>query len=431
MEKFDRAAAPQGRPRKISGDIALVGTYPPQLCGIATFTEDLRRAFRLADPAAVASVCAIRGRSAPPHHPPGASMVVDRDDPDGYRRAGLAMNARGVDLISLQHEFGIFGGVAGEHVLRLLDAADADVVTTVHTVSSRLDADQRRVLKAVADRSSRIVTMAKKGREILIGDFDLDRRKIEVVPHGVPDAPAKDMAKMKAALGFAGRTVLLTFGLIGRGKGLETMIRAVPAVAARRPDVLYVVLGATHPEVLAAEGEGYRDMLIALAEHLGVERNVAFVNRYATLDELLDYLSAADLYVTPYLKEEQITSGTLSYAYALGTPVVSTPYWHAAELLADGRGALCPFGDSEAFARAATALIADPARRASIKERALAEGARMRWPAVGARYLKIFDDVRCGRHGPDRTPSAAPRLEKGSRHDANVLVSAGAVARSS
>lgn len=375
--------------------VALVGTYPPQKCGIAAFTEDLRNAMRFADPHVTTTVCAVAGR-VEIDHPSAVSIIIERDNPASYERAAARMNAIGVDVVSLQHEFGIFGGAAGDFVLRLIDRVEASVVTTLHTISPRLGPEQRRVLRAVVERSDRVVTMARKGCHILVNAFGVDPDKIVVVPHGVPARSAPPRAAMKERLGFAGRCVLLSFGLIGRGKGLETMIRAMPAIANRHPHALYVVLGATHPAVLAQEGESYRQMLASLAAELGVERNVLFINRYAGADELVDHLAAADLYVTPYLHEEQITSGTLSYAYALGVPVISTPYWHAAELLRGDRGVLVPFGDDGALADAADRLLSNLDLRNAMSRRAIREAEPMRWPSVGARYLEIFAAVSAG-----------------------------------
>lgn len=374
--------------------IALVGTYPPQHCGIATFTADLRNALHAAHPHRQTTVCAVRASRFPLDYPAEVSAVIERDEARTYERAAARLNASGVSILSLQHEFGIFGGLAGEHVLRLLDGFDGGVVPTLHTVSPHLDQNQRRVMRALIERSDKVVTMARKGREILIDCFEADPAKIVIVPHGVPSRRAPSCEAMKARLGFAGRQVLMTFGLIGRSKGLETMIHAMPAIARRHPNALYVVLGATHPAVLAHEGEGYREMLIGLAQELGVADNVAFVNRYVGADELVDYLSAADIYVTPYMNEAQVTSGTLSYAYALGLPVISTPYWHAAELLGGDGGLLVGFGDRAAFAEAADRLLSDPELRRRMSLRAMKVGETMRWPAVSERYLHHFAAVR-------------------------------------
>jgi glycosyltransferase involved in cell wall biosynthesis len=375
--------------------VALVGTYPPQKCGIATFTEDLRNAIRFADPHARTMVCAMKGR-AEIDYPPAVSIVIERDNPASYERAAARLNASGVDVISLQHEFGIFGGAAGGYILRLIDHAEASVATTLHTISPRLGAEERRVLRAVVERSDCVVTMARMGFDILVNAFGVDPDKIAVVPHGVPAREAPPRAATQKRLGLNGRKVLLSFGLISRGKGLETMIRAMPRIAQRHPQALYVILGATHPAVFTQEGESYRQMLTSLAAELGVERNVLFINRYAGADELVDYLAAADLYVTPYLNEEQITSGTLSYAYALGVPVISTPYWHAAELLRGDRGVLVPFGDSAALADAADRLLSNPDLRNAMSRRAILEADAMRWPSVGARYLELFAAVSAG-----------------------------------
>ncbi len=376
--------------------VALIGTYPPQRCGIASFTENLRNAMGFAEPRLRTTVCAISPPGAATDFPDEVSIVVRRDIASDYERAAMRLNAAGVDGLSLQHEFGIFGGEAGDYLLRLLDRADASVVSTLHTISPNLNAAQSRVLTAIADRSDRIVTMAQKGRNILVDAFGVDPAKIVVIPHGVPSRAPLPRDAMKERLGFAGRDVLMTFGLISRGKGLETAIRAMPAIAASHPEAIYVILGATHPAILKQEGERYREMLTSLARDLGVERHVLFINQYVGADELIEYLSAADVYVTPYLNEAQITSGTLSYAFSLGVPVISTRYWHAAELLRDDRGALVPFGDSAALSEAANRLLADPQLRRRLSKRAISDSEAMRWPAVGARYFEIFKAIHGG-----------------------------------
>lgn len=425
---IEAGAAIGGADRPTAEKIALIGTYPPQKCGIASFTEDMRAAFHVADPLVRTTVCSIRAPGPAANYGDAVRVIVDRNEMGDYARAAASLNARGVTTISLQHEFGIFGGVAGDFILRLLDKTSASLVTTLHTISPRLAADQRRVLAELLDRSDRVVTMARKGRDILIDSYGADPARIAIIPHGVPARSAADKDLTKAALGLAGRTVLMTFGLLGRGKGLETMIRAMPAIAARHKGCIYVIVGATHPAILASEGEAYREMLTSLATELGVADHVAFINRYVPLDELVDCLSAADIYVTPYLNEAQITSGTLSYAYALGRPVISTPYWHAAEMLANGRGVLCPFADSAAFAGAAKELLADPARLKAMSARAIVDGAAMRWPAVGRRYLQLFAAVR--RRAPAAALSfASTPLLKDRRHDAISPLAARVVAR--
>ena len=370
--------------------VAIVGTFPPRRCGLATFTQDLLIAVRSADPPARVTVCAIRPRDFAEPFGGDVSIEIDQDAPGSYDRAAAALNERGVSVVCLQHEFGIFGGEAGNFILRFLDRLEAKVVTTLHSITPLFDAEQRRVVEKILQRSAKVIVMAEKGRAILINNFAADPALIEVIPHGAPARARPDTQACKRHLGFARRRVLMTFGLLGRGKGLETMIRAVPAIAASHPTVLYVVLGATHPNVIAAEGEAYRESLVALAENLGAAGNVVFIDKYLSLPELIDHLSAADIYVTPYLNKAQITSGTLAYAYCLGKPIVSTPYSHAVELLSGGRGALCEFNDSVAFATSITRLLNNPEAMEAMGAAAHDDAQSMHWPVVGKRYVDAF-----------------------------------------
>ncbi|MEX0645828.1 MAG: glycosyltransferase family 4 protein, partial [Parvularculaceae bacterium] len=385
------------RPATFAGSAAktaIIGTFPPRRCGLATFTQDLLAAIRAADERARITVCAIRPSGYAEPFGDDVSVEIDQASSGSYVQAAAKLNARGVSVVSLQHEFGIFGGEAGNYILRFLDRLDAAVVTTLHTIAPGLDGERRRVLGRVIARSAKVVVMAEKGREILIRHFDADPAKIEVIPHGAPARERPNVVIAKQKLGLDGRPILMTFGLLGRGKGLETMIRAVPTIAEKHPSVLYIVLGATHPNVIAAEGEAYRNSLIDLAGKLGVADNVRFIDKFVPLAELIDHLSAADIYVTPYLNEAQITSGTLAHAYALGKPIVSTPYWHAAELLSGGRGALCDFNDSGVFARSITYLLDNPDMMEAMGAAAYESAQSMRWPTVGRRYLDVIAAAR-------------------------------------
>jgi glycosyltransferase involved in cell wall biosynthesis len=369
--------------------IALIGNSPPRLCGIATFTRDVFQALHASFPDLNIDLYAMDDPGSDHQYGPEVCCSIPQEDVGEYRRAAQRINDSNADVVLVQHEYGIFGGPAGAHLLRLLDRVDAPVVVTLHTVLEHPNADQRTVLEALARRASRLVVMAEKGREILARVHGISWSKIAVVPHGVPDRPLIDPAVMKAQFGFSGRKVLLTFGLLSPNKGIETMIRAMPAIAAAHPEALYVVLGATHPHLKAREGESYRESLLALAEDLGVGGSVRFVDGFLAQEQLLDYLQAADMYVTPYLNETQITSGTLSYAVALGKPVVSTPYWHAAELLANGLGALVPFGDSRRFSDEIISLLDDEARVAGMSRRSYEVGRTMLWSRLAEAYVGI------------------------------------------
>ncbi len=371
--------------------IVLLGNFPPRRCGIATFTHDVYRALEAACPDAVIEAVAMTDPGVSHDYPPEVAFDIRQNERGDYATAARRINALAPDVVCVQHEYGIFGGDAGDYLLDLLDAVNCPVVTTLHTVLIAPDLHQRRVLLRLAQRSAKLIVMAEKGREILRKVYGIGDGKIAVIPHGAPDRPLLDTALAKPRFGLEGREVALTFGLLSPNKGVETMIRALPRIAAARPKILYLVLGATHPHLVAREGEAYRDTLVALAEQLGVGDHVRFVETYVGDDDLLDYLAAADLYVTPYLNEAQITSGTLTFAVALGRPVISTPYWHAQELLADERGVLVPFGDADALADAAIALLSDDDRRGRISANAYAAGRTMLWSSLASRYLALFD----------------------------------------
>lgn len=369
--------------------LALIGNFPPRLCGIATFTFDVHAALTGMFPDLAVDVYAMNDPGAEYDYADDVVCTIRQDELGDYQAAAHRINASGADVVLVQHEYGIFGGSGGSHLLRLLDRIDAPVVVTLHTVLETPDTDQRAVIEALARRSAKLIVMAEKGREILQRVHGVPRDRIAVVPHGAPDRQFTDPETIKPAFGFAGHRVLLTFGLLSPNKGIETVIRAMPAIVARHPDALYVVLGATHPHLVAREGEAYRDGLAALAAELGVAANVRFIDGFLAQDVLLDYLAAADVYVTPYLNEAQITSGTLSYAVALGKPVVATPYWHAAELLADSVGVLVDFGDSAGFAAEIGDLLGDPGRLAAMRRRAWQIGRTTIWPRLADAYLAI------------------------------------------
>lgn len=371
--------------------VAVVGNHPPRRCGIATFTQDLRDALTGPEAGLRCFTVAMSDALGPYAYPPGSvDLEVAQDDAAAYRRAGAELDRAGVRAVCLQHEFGIFGGPAGAHVLELLRATEARVVTTLHTVLERPDADQRRVMEQIIERSDRLVVMARKGAQILVERYSVPPGRIALVPHGIPDAPLCSTAVAKHRLGVSGRPVLLTFGLLSPNKGLDVMLEALPEVVRAAPDLVYLVVGATHPNLRHAEGERYRMSLATRARSLGLEGNFRLVDRFLELPDLLDCIAAADIYVTPYLNEAQITSGTLAYAMGLGKPVVSSPYWYARELLADGRGLLVPFGDARGFAGAINALLSDDIQRAGIEARALRAGAEMRWSEVGKRYASLL-----------------------------------------
>lgn len=390
--------------------IAFLGNYVPRRCGIATFTHSLVHAVSARADCLVAAMH--DGTAAADTDPPEVVLRIDRDDPASYLEAAAALNRLQPAVLCLQHEFGIFGGAAGAHVLGLLERLRMPVVTTLHTVLREPDGPQRRVMEGLLRRSERVVVMARCGMRILRDTYGMDPSRIEIIPHGIPDLPFVASSGFKQQHGLAGRRVLLTFGLLGPGKGIDHAIRAMPAILARHPDAVYLVIGATHPNLLARDGESCRERLEELAGTLGVGQRVRFINRFLSETELHGFIGAADLYLTPYLNEAQITSGTLALVAGAGKAVVSTPYWHARELLADGRGVLVPFRDPAALAAAVCGLLDRPGRIERIRRRAYRAGREAIWPTVADRYLTSFRQAGEARdtHAPAPPAAVVPAL---------------------
>jgi glycosyltransferase involved in cell wall biosynthesis len=388
--------------------VAFIGNYLPRRCGIATFTHDLCGAVTEARSGVEARVVAMNDPGNGYTYPGVVCREIQADVVGDYRAAAGFLNAGGFDVVSLQHEFGIFGGDAGGHVVELLKRLKAPVVTTLHTVLTSPSPAQRDVMRQIVAHSSKVVVMATMGRHLLETVQNVPSRKIEVIPHGIPDFPFVDPTVAKAKLGFAGRTVILTFGLLSPNKGIETVIDAMPGIVKSCPTAVYVVLGATHPNLVRDQGEAYRARLAARALELGVADHIVFVDQFVDQPTLLDYIAMCDVYVTPYLNEDQMTSGTLAYSFGLGKAVVSTPYWHAKDLLADGRGILVPFGDSRAAGGEISALLSDHRRRDALRERAYAASREMTWVQTAKRYIGTFEAARAAA-SPPRTAVSSPR----------------------
>lgn len=372
--------------------VAMLGNYLPRQCGIATFTADLSDAIAAELPALDCFVLAMNDGGARYPYPPRVRFEIAENEIAAYRRAADFLNVNTVDVVSVQHEYGIFGGKAGAHVLPLLHELRMPVVTTLHTILASPDAQQRRVMDDLTRISERLVVMSARGAALLQEVHGVPERKIDLIPHGIPSVPSASASKDR--LGVEGKAVLLTFGLLSPDKGVEYVIDALPAILARFPQAVYIVLGATHPHVRERHGETYRVMLETRALQLGVDASVIFHNRFVSHDELTEFLAAADLYVTPSLQPDQSTSGTLAYAVGSGKAVISTPYVYARELLADGRGILVPWRDAGAIARAVNDLLADDAERLAVGQRAAAHGRSMEWPAVARRYVASFERAR-------------------------------------
>jgi glycosyltransferase involved in cell wall biosynthesis len=377
-----------------TASIALVGNSLPRRCGIATFTNDLQRALRDARPDLRTGIVAMNDRPERYDYPDSVVQEIEAGDRDAYAAAAAFLNGGAYEAVSLQHEFGIFGGESGANILSLLERLRIPAITTLHTVLENPTPTQRAAIDGIAAHSSRIVVMAEKGREFLTRVYGVPPAKIACVPHGIPDFPFVSPDAAKAERGFAGRHVILTFGLLSPNKGIEVMIDAMPAVLARCPTAVYVVLGATHPNLVREHGEAYRHGLAARARDRGVEASIVFIDGFVDHATLLSYISMCDVYVTPYLNEVQMTSGTLAYSYGLGRAVVSTPYWHARDLLADGRGVIVPFGDSARTGDAVSGLLADDRARDAMRARAYRESRPMVWTRIGERYLELFDELR-------------------------------------
>jgi glycosyltransferase involved in cell wall biosynthesis len=378
--------------------LAIVGNSLPRRCGIATYSTDLQNAITASFPGVSASIVAMTDHGSAYDYPDTVCFEVGDDRIEDYRKAADFLNAEAFDVVSLQHEFGIFGGEAGGHILALITRLTMPVVTTLHTVLAEPSAAQRRVMNSVVDASSRVVVMAERARDLLRSVYDVPGEKIDVIPHGIPDAPFAEPDAAKARLGFSGRDVILTFGLLSPNKGIEVMIDAMPAILRTHPNAVYVVLGATHPNLVREQGEAYRESLVTRAHECGVAAHVVFLNRFVDQPTLLGFISMCDVYATPYLNEAQMTSGTLAFSFGLGKAVVSTPYWHARELLADGRGVLVPFGDADAIGDAVCSLLSEPPRRQAMRRRAYALSRSMTWSRTAERYLGAFEAARRG-HG--------------------------------
>mgnify|MGYP000846009185 CR=1 FL=1 len=368
---------------------AMIGNFPPRKCGIATFTRDSFNCLRTAMPKTQWTLVAMEDRAGGHVYPEAVTHVVPQDDIAAYERAADDMNLSGVETVFVQHEFGIFGGDSGSHLLVLLRRLRMPVIVTLHTVLEKPNPVQKKVLDEIISIASAVIVMSEMGADILARVHGAGPKKVHVIPHGAPERPFSSTEPFKPQLGLAGHKVIMTFGLLSPNKGIETIIRGLPSVLARHPDAVYLIAGATHPHLVANEGEAYRDSLIELARSLGVVDHLRFVNRFLGDEELVDLLQAADLYVTPYLTEAQITSGTLAYAIAVGKPVISTPYWHAKEALADGVGVLCEFNDTRAFASEITALLSDNAKRDAMARRAYRAGEPSRWRKVAESTIDL------------------------------------------
>ncbi|WP_205703972.1 glycosyltransferase family 4 protein [Candidatus Chloroploca sp. Khr17] len=374
--------------------LVVIGNHLPRQCGIATYTADLCAAVAHVFPRTAVFALAMNDGVEDYDYPERVRFTLDQYDLSAYRRAADSINLSNADVVCVQHEYGIYGGSAGGDLLDLLRDLRAPIVTTLHTVLREPSAEQRRVLVELAQLSNRLVVMSERGGTFLREIYGVAADKIDVIPHGIPDIPFLDPSFHKDQFHAEGKQVLLTFGLLSRNKGLEHVIAAMPTILTHHPHVVYFVLGTTHPHVRQHEGEAYRTSLKALARSLGVAEQVIFYDQFVAIDRLVEFIGAADIYITPYLNEAQIVSGTLAYTVGAGKAVISTPYWYAEELLADGRGMLVPFADPAAIAERVQALLDNEAERHAMRKRAYLLGRAMIWPRVAERYMASFQRAR-------------------------------------
>jgi len=412
----DEVAAPPRWHAKPSlpSRIAVIGNYLPRHCGIATFTTDLCEAIAAEYGTARLLALPVSDTEEGYDYPARVRWSLAQDDVASYQEAAEFLNFHNIDMVCLQHEYGIFGGPAGSHILHLLRGLKMPVVTTLHTVLREPDADQLVVMEEIAELSDRLIVMSQLSSQFLQEIFKVPASKIDMVPHGVPDLPFLDPNFYKDRFGVEGKAVLLTFGLLSPNKGIESVIKAMPQILSKHENVVYLVAGATHPHILRREGDKYRASLQALAREVGVESQVIFHDRFATPEEMAEFIGAADIYVTPYRHEAQVVSGTLAYALGAGKAIISTPYWHAMELLDEGRGALVPFQDPGAIAQKTIELLSTPALRHAMRKRAYLFARDMIWKKSAQGYMASFSRVRSDR-------MATPRVQFSARSTGKSL----------
>jgi glycosyltransferase involved in cell wall biosynthesis len=393
--------------------VAFIGNYLPRECGIATFTTDLCTALVAEYGEGRLFAIPVNDPDSSYVYPEQVRLELEQEEQDSYVRAADFLNFNGNDLVCLQHEYGIYGGAAGSHILTLLRRLKMPLVTTLHTVLRAPDTDQRDVLEEIARLSDRLVVMSELGAELLRDVYAVPREKIDVIPHGVPEMPFMDPNYFKDKFGTEGKSVLLTFGLLSPNKGIENVIRALPAILAKHPNVVYIVSGVTHPHIRRRDGERYREELKTLAQELGVASQLIFNNRFVSAEELVEHVGAADIYITPYRQEAQIVSGTLAIALGAGKAIVSTPYWHAKELLADGRGVIVPFDNPDSIAAAVLQLLENDAERHAMRKRAYLHSRATTWPKTARAYMASFQRARFER-------SLRPRPAQLDEHPLNA-----------
>lgn len=374
--------------------IAFIGNYLPRKCGLATFTTTLCESLADQFPDIQCSAIPVTNIKEGYNYPDRVRFEIKEQDIDSYRRAADFVNINVFNMVSLQHEYGIFGGPAGVYILTLLKQLQMPVVTTLHTILKKPNSEQKHVMEGLAELSDIFVVMTKMSVKFLTDIYNVSENKIRLIPHGIPDIPFIDSNFYKDQFGLDGKFVLLTFGLLSPKKGIENVLYALPDIVKEYPNVVYVILGVTHPNLVREEGEAYRLKLQNTAEELGIVKNVIFYNSFVTIEELKEFIVTADIYITPYLNEEQTVSGTLSYCFGAGNAVISTPYWHASELLGEGRGVLVPFNDPGVIAQEILFLIQNETKRHSLRRNAYLLGREMIWSNTAKLYLEVFKEAR-------------------------------------
>jgi glycosyltransferase involved in cell wall biosynthesis len=404
--------------------VAFISSYRPRKCGIATFTSDLINGVELAGGVEFEPIVVAMESAAEPKYDEIVKFKIRKDVKNDYIHAADYLNYSDVEIVSLQHEFGLFGGEGGSYLSLLLEKLNKPVITTLHTVLKKPPADYFHSLVDVCDASEKVIVMNTRGIKMLRDIYGVPGGKIELIPHGIPDLPFVGNGHFKSSLGLAGRRTILTFGLLSRNKGIEIMLKALPEVVKADPSVLYIVLGATHPEVLRREGQSYKLKLEKIVKDLGLDKNVIFHNRFVEDEELFQFLGATDVYVTPYLHKEQLTSGTLALAVGTGKAVVSTPYWAAQELLAQNQGKLVRFGDSKHIARSIVELLGNSSLFSEMRKRAYEYGRSMIWPKVGQAYWKLFSSQAHLQSIPSRPNIGLPKWKTLTYSSEQIYLSA-------
>ena len=368
--------------------VLFIGTYVPKECGIATFTHDLLDSVRNEN--VKCEVIAVNDPYETYNYPEEVVFQIERDKLRDYYLAADYINQSDADIVCLQHEFGLFGGIAGDYIFTLLNGIDKPVITTMHTLIREPELEYRVSTEKLIKYSEKLVVMSQIAVDILKGVYDVSEDKIKIIFHGMPDYPFNSSSKYRRKMKLEGSPLILTFGLLSQNKGIESMLKALPDVVNKHPNLVYLVLGTTHPMVKKTQGEVYREYLQNMVTELRLENNVVFNNKFVEIEELCNYIMASDIYVSPYLSKEQIVSGTLTYALGMGKGIISTPYWYAKEMLADNRGLLVDFNDTNGFTKALLSLIENPKECKDMRRRAYDFGRKMTWKNVGGEYNTIF-----------------------------------------